>query len=129
MSDEKALKALKLMGIEPIMIHLLTSNGITEDEWKAIEPDLNSIRAATESLGEIVELFCIDLDSRHGTEEAILAKVKHVSRKTKLITYTFDLCLNWSGDGYSEKSEKDNGDNATLLRREVAYNSNTHLDQ
>ena len=121
MSDEKALKALKLMGIEPIMIHLLTSNGIPEDEWKVIEPDLNSIRAVTESLGEIVELFCIDLISRHGTEEAILAKVKHVSRKTKLVTYTFDLCLNWSSEGY-QQSEGDE-DRPTLLRRETSYTS------
>tara|TARA_Y100000034_G_scaffold22680_1_gene26149 strand:+ start:2023 stop:2409 length:387 start_codon:yes stop_codon:yes gene_type:complete len=127
MSDNKALKALKLMGIEPVMIHLLTSSGVSDDEWKAIEPDLKSIRAKTESLGEVVELFCIDLDSRHGTEEAILAKVRHVSRKTKKVTYTFDLCLNWSNEGY-DKSEKGNGDKSTLLKREVAYSSNTHID-
>ena len=126
MTDNRAKKALKLMGIEDQVIYLLNSNGVTEDEWEAIKPLLESITATTESLGEVVELFCIDLSHRHGIEEAVLAKVKHINRKTKAVTYTFDLCLNWTpveGKDLPVMLSK----NEKKLRQEISDESSTHM--
>lgn len=131
MTDNRAKKALKLMGIEDQIIYLLTSNGVNSDEWEAIKPLLESIKATTESLGEVVELFIVDLEHRHGVEEAVLAKVKHINRKTKAVTYTFDLCLNWTSvSGKSEDIPVMLSSDEKNLRKEISDESSfqpTHM--
>ena len=66
-------------------------------------------------------MFNIELSSRHGSEEAILSKVKHTNRKTKKVTFTFDLCLDWQ--------EIKGKNETTILNKDISYSGDgAHLD-